>query len=349
MKIKVLLAVFLCIGCKIFAQTVPRWDTLKYQKFQSNLIVGVFQSYRNFENSFEQFDMPDSTGISRNNYKAESRLVTGIDVTYDKFSFALGLRSVPPAASTGKGNTQTLNANLNFGGNVWYVQNSLRYFKGFYDNNTGAYDTTIRQTGKYYQRPDLENIVLKTKFLYFTNNRKFSFRSGYASNYRQLRSAATWILSANLNLNVLSADSSLINYASRPYYGDYSSLKGFSSLGLSLNFGGAATLVIMKGFFINAMFILGPEQQWRAYTYGDGVRNLSYVSLSGDVRFSIGLNLKRCYLISFSSNDFTLYNSSFVGITNYSLAGGFAFGWRFKSKTPKFYKEVQKTRLYKIF
>lgn len=346
MKKRYYLILFLFFSYSGIAQSTA-WDTLRYQKYSSSLIIGVFQSYRNFENSFEQFKMSDSTGASKNDYMAESRLVSGIEVIYDKFSFGLAVRSNPPKASSGKGNTRTFNTNFNFGGNIWYFQNTFRYFQGFYDNNTAAYDTTIRETGQYYQRPDIGNVLLRSKFLYFSHHDRFAFRSGYAGNYRQLRSAATWILSANLNYNKLSSDSSFFTYASRPYYGNYASMNGLRVIGASLNFGAAATLVILKGFFINGMFIVGPEQQWRKYNYEDGHTNLSYISISGDLRFSIGLNLRRCYFVAFNANDFSMYNSSYVGLTSSSISGGFLFGWRFHTGTPDFYKKFQETKFYR--
>jgi hypothetical protein len=342
------LLLFLLAACSFRAQDQPvYWDTLKYQKFRSSFIVGIFQAYRNFNNDFQQYKVPDSLGISKPAWHAESRLISGIDISYDKFSLALGLRSEPPKQSTGKGNTRTFNTNLNFGGNIWYIQNSFRYFKGFYDNNTPTYDTALSHKGIYQQQPNMENILYRTKFLYFTHHKKYAFRSGYAGNYRQIRSAATWILSANINYYNLHSDSSFFPLPARAYYGDYASMQGLRVFGLAINGGAAGTLVILKGFFINGMFILGPEQQWRKYSYKDKSTVLSYISLSGDARFSIGLNLKRCYFMFTNTNDFAIYNSSFVGLTNKSLTGGFTFGWRFNSnETPEFYKRFQKTKFY---
>ena len=39
------------------------WDTTKYQKYNSRLIIGYFQSYRNFNNEFKQFTQKDSLGL----------------------------------------------------------------------------------------------------------------------------------------------------------------------------------------------------------------------------------------------------------------------------------------------
>ncbi len=340
---------FLCLIISSGAAAIggPRDSITRYQKFNYNFVVGIFQSYRNFENSFQQFKLSDSAGKSRHDYTAESRLVSGFEFAYDKLSFAIGLRSVPPKQSEGKGATRTLNTNVNFGGNIWYFQNTLRYFKGFYDANTGAYDTTIRQPGRYYQRPDLSTLLIRSKFLYFTHHHKFAFRSAFSANYRQLRSAATWVLSANINYSSLQADSSFFNYAARPFYGDYAGMYGLNVFGIAANAGAAGTLVIMKGFFLTGMFIFGPEQQWRNYYYPEGLSRLSYLSFSGDLRLSIGVNLKRCYFVAFNTNDFSLYNGSYVGLNSKSIGGGFVFGWRFSVKPPAFYTKFQDSKFYK--
>ncbi len=330
----------------VTAQQVFEWDTLKYRKYHSNFIVSLFQSYRNFKNEFQQFKAHDSLGISKNHYEADSRLVTGVEIIYDKFSFGVALRTKPQDNSAGKGRSTTFNTNLNFGGNIWYFQNTFRYFKGFYDSNTAAYDTSFSNTGRYYQRPDMQNVLFRSKFLYFTNHEKYAFRAGFAGNYRQLRSAGTWIMSANMNYYKLRSDSSIFAMPSRAYYADYASMRGLRVMGVSVNLGAAATLVILKGFFLTGMFILGPEQQWRKYDYGNKNSNLSYISVSGDARFSIGVNLKRCYFIVFNTNDFAVYNSSYVGLTSSSITGGFAFGWRFDTEMPEFYKKFQKTKFY---
>lgn len=334
---------------EVSVQKNSAFDTTMYQKFRTNLIIGVFQSYRDYNNSFRQFKNADTLGISNNNYYAESNLITGIEINYDKFDLTLSLRSKPQTDSK-EGSTKIFNASFNTGGNKWFLENSLRYFKGFYDSNTASYDTSFKETGKYFLQPNLTNTLIRSKFLYFTNHRRYSIRSNYACNYRQLRSGATWVLSANLNYCYLKNDSSFFPLAARPYYGDYATMNGLKVFGASVNAGAAATLVILKGFFLHGMFIVGPEQQWRTYNYyGQNSSRLSYFSLSGSLRASIGFNLKHFYILSMTSNDFAIYNSSFVGLTNRSLSGSLILGWRFFSKTPELYKKFQKTKLYKFF
>jgi hypothetical protein len=341
---------FLLFACTLQAQNKVFWDTTRCQKFKSNLIIGIFQSYRNFNNEFSQTINKDEKGVSKTKFAAESRLTTGIEISYDKFSFGFAIKSTPQKNSGGKGNTQTFNGNLNFGGNIWHLENTLRYFKGFYDGNTATYDTTFKETGNYYYQPNFTNTLMRTKFLYFTNHKRFAFRSAYACNYRQLRSGATWIFSANSTYNYIRNDSAFFPTPARPFYGDYANMNGLKVLGVSINAGGAAMLVLWKAFFVHFMFIVGPEQQWRTYNYLDGTSSkLSYLSFSGDIRFSIGLNFKRFYFMTFSRNDFAAYNSSFVSLTNRSIGGGFIMGWRLNSKTPGFYKKFQCSKLYSFF
>ena len=83
-----------------------KWDTLKYRKYERVLIVGVFQQFRNFDNSFEQKMVKDSLGISKHQYLAESKLIGGVVLNYDKFQLSFATKAQPQDFSSGKGNTK---------------------------------------------------------------------------------------------------------------------------------------------------------------------------------------------------------------------------------------------------
>jgi hypothetical protein len=331
------------------------WDTLKYQKFDYVLIVGVFQQHRDFSNNFEQQiyharPLSDTAMNSKHTYYAESRLITGIVLNYDKFQLSFATRSKPPEASLGKGYTKTFNIGLNFGDNRWISENYYRWFEGFYDKNTPDYDTAFKRTGNYYQLPGLRSSLFMTRLLYFTNYEKYSFQSGFGCNYRQLKSAATWILGGSYNTYRLQNDSSVFPVKSRPFFNDYGGLKGFVSHNLAVNFGAAGTLVLFKAWFIGGYFTVGPEMQIRNYNFGENTRNLTYVSWSGTGRFSMGLNMKKFYLLFSTSDDYNLFNSpNIINFTSESITVNFSFGWRFHTGTPKLYRKFMDTKLYKIF
>ncbi|MGZ3920493.1 MAG: DUF4421 family protein [Bacteroidia bacterium] len=325
------------------------WDTLKYRKFDYVLIVGLYQQSRSFNNEFEQKIHTDTTGHSKHSFMAESQLASGVILNYDKFSLSFGTRTSPQSESAGKGYTKTFNIGLNIGDHRYILENYYRRFVGFYDKNTPSYDTTFKHTGQYSLRPALTSALLMSRFMYFTNYENYSFKSGFGCNYRQLKSAATWIVGGSFNVYNFNNDSALIDPKSRPLFDDYGQIKGFRSVNFAFNVGAAATIVLFKAWFIGGYFTLGPEQQWRSYNLSDHYRNISYISASGTGRLSLGLNMKRFYMLGSFSNDYNLFNSTGLNFKSESMSGNFAFGWRFHTGTPKFYKKFQQTKLYKLF
>ena len=327
------------------------WDTLKYSRFDYVLIVGLFQQHRTFNITFLELMNKDTFGLATQTYGAESNLIGGITIGYDKLLFSFGTRSTPPAGNTGKGNTKTFNIGLNFGDNRWVIENNFRTFKGFYNKNTSKFDTNFIKTGNYYLQPHLTSSMYLTRLMYFTNHQNFSYKAGFGADYRQLKSAATWILGGSFSVYDLHNDSSILPYKARPYYNDYANIKNFTSYNVSFNAGAAATLVLFKAWFLSGYFTVGPEQQWRNYKLGNYYRRLSYIAFSGTGRFSLGLNLKRFYLLYSFANDYNVYDSfGAMAFKSESITNNFSFGWRFHTgKPPKFYEKIQETKLYKLF
>lgn len=332
-----------------YVAKAKNWDTTKYQKFDYVFIVGVYQQTRSFNNEFEQIINKDTNHLSKHSFMAESQLASGLTFNYDKFSFSIGTRSSPQAESAGKGYTKVFNIGLNIGDNRYTLENYYRRFVGFYDKNTPDFDTTFKKTGKYILRPNLVSALLMSRFMYFTNYKKYSFKSGFGCNYRQLKSSATWILGGNFNVYNFNNDSAIFPAKASPLFDSYSSMKGFRSVNIGVTVGAAVTIVLFKAWFIGGYFTLGPEEQWRTYNMVSHTSNLSYISVSGTGRGSLGLNLKKFYMLASFSDDYNLFNSGGLNFKAESITGNFTFGWRFHTGTPKFYRKFQKTRLYQLF
>jgi hypothetical protein len=188
-----------------------------------------------------------------------------------------------------------------------------------------------------------------TRFQYFTNYKKYSYKSAFGCNYRQLKSSATWILGGSFNVYSLLNDSSLIPIQARHLYNDYGNMRGFQSVNLGVNAGAAANIVLFKAWFVAGHFTVGPEQQWRNYNLTTSNRKLSYVNWSGNVMFSFGLNLKRFYFLGNFTNDYAVFSSPKIMDFNvHSITGGVVLGWRFQYKTPGFYKKFQTSKIYSL-
>ena len=327
------------------------WDSTYYRKYTDRLIISVFQSYRNYSMDISQKLVKDTLGFSKVGYVAEANLITGFEINYDKFNISFGYKSTTPKSKEQKGDTKYKNLALNIGGNRWIIENSYRSYQGFYNKNTGNYDTTFKRTGIYDQNPTLKSEAYKTKFLFFTNSNKFSFKSGYSCSYRQLKSAFSFVLSANLYYNRLNSDSSFIPYPVRNYYDTHNSINGLNVFAFSIYGGGSFNLVLWKAFFINLTLIIGPEQQWRTYRHLSNypTQDLFYSSISGDFRGSMGLNFKKFFVLVSSSSDFSWYNGNSMEYLSKYGAINFSIGYRFHMKPPKFYQKFQQSKIYKKF
>jgi hypothetical protein len=342
---KFFLFVFLFAALCSFAQ--KEWDTTKYIKYKDRLVVAAFVSYRFFDWDIKPNNANDS-GKTDLHYLARANNITGLEFNYDKISFSFGIKSTPQTDST-KGKTSFKNFTVGVGGNQWILDLSFRNYKGFYDDNTFRYDTSFHPGSQYYQNASMQVKQYKGKFLYFTNAKKFSYKSSYSDTYRQLRSAFSWVLSGNVYSNQSRADTSFIPYFVRDSFRNDAYLNKLNVNGISAGAGASFNLVIWKRFFGNLTFVLNCEPQWRTYGryYGPTTRMTS-VSASGDARFAIGFNSRNFFLTFNGNADFVYINNSNIQITSKFISGAFNIGYRFKVKTPGFYKKIQETKIYKM-
>lgn len=333
----------------LFSQT-GWWDSTYYRKYSDRLVISVFQSIRSYGLDISQKLNKDSLGQSKVGYRAEANNITGLELNYDKFNIAFGFKSSAPTNQKAKGDTKYTNLALNVGGDRWILENSYRSYTGFYNTNTAFYDTSFKREGIYTQSPTLKSEAYKTKFLFFTNANKFSFKSAYSCSERQLKSAFTFVLTANIYYNRLNSDSSFIPLPVRHYYDAYQNVNGLNVFAFSIYGGGSFNLVLWKAFFLNLTLIIGPEEQWRTYHYkNEPAKNLFYTSVSGDFRSSIGLNFKKFFVMLTSSSDFSYYNSNVMEYLSKYGCVNFSIGYRFRVNPPKAYRNFQQTKLYKRF
>ncbi len=335
------------------------WDSTYYVKYKSRLIVSLYESYRHYETELSQFLTKDSLTKSKVLYYAQANNISGIEVNYDKINFSFGYASIPASDPKKTGKTDHFNLGLNVGGNKWILETNYRRYQGFYDRNTPKYDTAftrpdsmhLDRKGVYTQFPHMTSTSYKMKFLFFTNSKRFSFKSGYSCSYRQIKSSFSWVITANGYYNTINNDSSMVPKQLNKFYDTHSTLKGMDVAAFSVYGGASFNLVIWRALFVNLTVLLGPEEQWRTYKNvgKDSLhynRTTFYNSISGDVRGSIGLNFKRWFVTLSSVSDFSWYKSNDVMMVSKYVNGQFALGYRFKVKTPKIYQKFQQTKLY---
>jgi hypothetical protein len=327
---------------------VTKWDTTYYHKFDYSLIVGIYYQFRNLEQEFKQSMNKDTLGASTQEYIALSALNSGLSFCYDKFQFSVSTGSSPQEGAEKKGISKLFNIGLNVGDNHYLFENYFRRFTGFHNSNGKVMDSVDRINRTYYLQPNMRSDLFMSRYMFFSNSEKFSFRSGFGCNYRQLKSAGTWILGASISNFSMQNDSSIFTHITRRFFNDYAGLKSFSSFNLSAHFGAAGTVVLLKAWFLTGYFTLGPEQQWRKYDLTSHKTRLSYVSFSGTGRISFGVNLRKFYMLFSYSNDYNLFNSAGLEYKTEAISGNLTIGWRFNTGNPEFYQKFQKTKLYQL-
>lgn len=322
-------------------------DTSYYVKYSEMLSLGIFEEIRNNTLSFERTDVAGGQPNTIK-YNTNGQKVTGLIINYDKIYFAFGIKT-ERAEAYKKGKSNNTNFALRLQGRKMLIEATYRNYKGFYDENTPLYFSSFEDSTPYYRDESLRNRTFKAKSFYFLNHDKFSYNASYFGSYRQLKSAASWVLNANFYTTTIRADSSIIPYYARDIFVPYSYVKRITVNCISVGGGASANLVIFKRFFFNATFILGLEPQWRTYELMNEEKTSQFfVSAAFDFRSAIGYNSKRFFMFVTSFNDVTLNNSGSIVFTGNFLSGAFVVGYRFPFENGVT-KALKSNKIYQTF
>lgn len=326
-------------------------DTNYYKKYDNRLIVTLYSTQRYYEIGFKQKYTSDSLAKTSIAFKSTAPETFGFGIAYDKISIAYDYRTVQPSDITlfKTGYNKVNSLALNLGGNHWMLENSWRRFKGFYDNNTAQNFAGYDSTKPYFQNPSMQSSTLRSKFLIFRNSNRFAYKSAYGNMYRQLKSAASLLLSGNIYHQKLTSDTAFVPFYLREFYGDIAHINKINTTGISTCAGFSFNLVIFKRFFFNMTLALGPDFQWRNSNAFDGkVTKTRSTTFSADSRFALGFNNRNVFFTIYSANDINELKSNFWEINQKYFSGGVNIGYRFKMKEYKVIKEMKDNKFYKL-
>lgn len=304
-------------------------DSTYYVSCRNRLSVGVHFTARSYKLNISQKIETDSTGKSPIKYQADAINSAGFIVDYKKLLLQVGFRT-GKVDEYKKGRTQYSNLILNIGGNKFLFETTYRRYKGFYDLNTANYLTNYNDSLPYYINNNLEASRFKMKGIFFSNYRKFAYRSVYSIGYRQLKSSATWIYTPSIYREKIGSSKGIIPDSIRSYYGGQRDLEAIRITGASFGVGGSGTLVIQKKFFVNLTFVPSIELQRRRYSYLDkGDNKATYVSLNADVRSSIGFNTEKFFIYVLNTADLHVFQGFGINIQPSFTTNTLVIGYRF--------------------
>jgi hypothetical protein len=304
-------------------------DSTYYVSCRNRLSVGIHFTARSYKLNISQKIETDSTGKSPVKYQADAVNSFGFIVDYKKLLLQVGFRT-GKVDEFKKGRSQYSNLMLNIGGNKFLFETTYRRYKGFYDQNTPNYLSSYNDTLPYFINNNLEAVRFKMKGIYFSNYRKFAYRSVYSCGYRQLKSNATWIYTPSIYREKISSSKGIIPDSIRTYYGGQRDLEEIRITGASFGVGGSGTLVLSKKFFINLTFVPSIELQRRRYSYLDkGDNKATYVSLNADVRSSIGYNTEKFFIYILNTADLHVFQGFGITIQPSFTTNSLVVGYRF--------------------
>jgi hypothetical protein len=339
-----LLIVFVCLIFHKNLQAQSAWDTTYYKSTKNKLNLGFVISQRSYQINLNAIN--NDSAARDFSYQANAPGAIGFMADYDKLSLAV-LFKLKATDDPKNGFTRFNNLALSVGGNNLLFEGGYRFFKGFYDETSAGYLPGYNDTTPYFRQASMTANYLKVKGYYFTNRERFSYKSSYSCGYRQLKSASTWVLTANFLSERLIADSALIPIYLRPEYDHGDNIRGIAHLGFGAGAGFSGTLVFWKRFFGNLSFIPSLHVQRRLYkTINDRDTEGYYLTILNDSRISVGYSGEKFFMLLSGTNDTHWLSGKGLRLRPSFISATFAVGFRVSVENTRAVKKVKELEFY---
>lgn len=317
-------------------------DSTYFTRYTDKLSIGLFSSLRNY-NIVINSDFSKAAALPSIDYATNARSQWGVALSYDKLRVGIAIGKKPYDNTYGKSNTKNLA--LEIGGNAFYISVGYRNYTGMYDKNSTHYIPD--SLANLYIDPSMKISTYRLKGMYFFNNKKYSFGAAYLANQRQLKSAASFLVTSNIHHERIGTEATLIPQPLAAYYGGDAMLKNIKWWGNNIGIGATGNLVFLKRWFLHGTVTIGTETQWRQYLYTSGYnKNICKISLAGDFKAGIGYNANNFFASFSSSIDYHTINTSNLTMVESLTTGYIIIGYRFGVKEPRLYKKFRTTKLY---
>lgn len=314
------------------------WGTLQAQdsirhhyidEFNDHLIPKTFINYRQLGFRIS----PKSRGETGIQYNPNVATTYGFGVVFKKLSVSFGLKFPQPAIEqTNKGDSKYLDFQINSFGRRFGYDIIYQDYKGYYIENPGSVLPNWGGGSVFPQRNDLHLLNISANFNYIFNPNKFSYRSIFIFDERQLRSAGSFILTGSANYLTIRADSSLIPTQTNLNFDRIDDFSKGNFFGIAVAPGYAYNLILFRSIFFSLGLTATFGLQFQEYGLNNFSRQYLGLLFKFLARAAIGYNGKRFFIgISGFIDGTTLAldkNSISANTSNWSIF----LGYRFKTK-----------------
>jgi len=321
----------------LFAICSEAQDSLSSKKNYIN--TNYIEKYKNIPavylseyNKYNNFSIIDVDSGLKLKYKPNVALSFGPGFGYKWFGIDLSLFSVGKKSDSIYGKTTKFDIQTHFYLKRFLADFVLQSYRGFYNDSLKLKDTTKIILQHTTIRPDINFQSIGGTIMYFTNYKKFSFKSTFSQTEFQKKSAGTWAFGLNFHYVYVWADSCLINQSYKPFFDSTVYYKSFYTRNLGI-IGGYFQTFTLHRWFTTLSMLVGFNNKKQLYTLEDNVVMRDTVNLSARLEFRVGLgyNSNRVYFgINFVGDSYIFSKTSQeYGVIRLYL------GYRFYSKNKK--------------
>lgn len=159
------------------------------------------------------------------------------------------------------GNTKRFDIQSNIYARKFAIDVNLLKYKGYYGANPEDYRTSYDPDNPYPIRPDIRTVNFRISALYIFKHDKFSYRSAFTYNERQIKGAGSFLAGPFFSYYKMDADSTLIPMEAVANFNAEVDFRGSEYIRYGLSGGYAHNFVIGKRVFFSLTFAigLGPE------------------------------------------------------------------------------------------
>ena len=330
--------VFVGLG-QLRAQSVDEPD--RVERYDEKFSIGTFYSFRDFK----YFLVPEVEGISRGDLIIEmqpnARRVIGGSFLFGNIGIRISSKLPEEERDVDRyGSGRSIEFNLSVYGKKNIIETSFMSFEGLADVRIAKYEDDSNPTISPYVREDMVLSSFNANFMHIINHKRYSYRSSFYFNERQVRSGGSMLLIGYTNFLKAQADSSWVGIGDSlfPIRSEHNKT-AVRSIGPGL---GYAYNFVFGNHFIGLLANAVPQLQWieTENTRMQTSKTISYIQPHYSLRASGGFNKRVWYMVIVVQYNFNEYGST-LG-RNYSVRSDLSLNVGIRIDEPKTINRIKK-------
>lgn len=196
-------------------------------------------------------------------YKPNEDFNIGFGIGYKAFGLDLAFNILNSNKDNDVfGKTKRFDVQSNLYLRKFLVDFNMQFYKGYYGFNPEDYKPGFdRQNPVYPIRPDMKSVNISISALYVFKHDKFSFRSAFTYNERQIKGTGSFLAGPYFGYFRMDADSTIVPVEVRDTFNPEADFRGTKFTRFGISGGYAHNFVIGKRVFFSTTMVigLGPE------------------------------------------------------------------------------------------